>query len=95
MINDAVIIEARDPANIPFVRSYSMQTFAQLVQLFDLMVARGGIEPPTRGFSVQIRKPPKSLTIQLFCTPMMEYFAQLRADKYLFLADPTLDIPEL
>jgi hypothetical protein len=34
-------------------RSREMPLLADLLYLSDVMVARGGIEPPTRGFSVR------------------------------------------
>src|SRR5205823_14343952 len=43
-------------------------------QVFDLMVARGGIEPPTRGFSIRGRKRRNRLTQQEFVHQCCEIF---------------------
>jgi len=53
------VIDEKISANTPWRE-------APAVPVLPKLVARGGIEPPTRGFSVQVRKRPKSLTIQLF-----------------------------
>ena len=49
----------------------------------DLMVARGGIEPPTRGFSVRGRKRRNRLTQQEFVISAVKYFGELRSDRWL------------
>jgi len=53
----------------------------------DLLVAREGIEPPTRGFSVQRRIGSKRLIYESYIGPIMEYFEQIRTDKYLICTD--------
>jgi PIN domain len=47
--------------------------------IMKLMVARGGIEPPTRGFSVQSSKPLNSLVDQRFPLGLCEIFCGLTA----------------
>jgi hypothetical protein len=51
------------------------------------MVAREEIEPPTRGFSAQLRIDSKRLIIKELYRIIMEYFEQIRTDKYLICTD--------
>lgn len=47
------------------------------VQAIDLMVARGGIEPPTRGFSGTPQKPPIKYNQQLIMLTKIFVYLQI------------------
>jgi len=51
------------------------------------MVARGGIEPPTRGFSVQALKSPESRLRELCVNGRLEVFRERRASADHIISD--------
>ena len=51
------------------------------------LLGREGIEPPTRGFSVRVRKPPKPLKRRQFYRRIVKYFVRMRTDRHLIFLD--------